>query len=138
MEIFKHFNILLLIISVISNCGKSQRITNQTSDPTLNLNQFSDHQINLFPRLPLERWLAKQKVIYILSCISSQPRFNAFHLTIFYIVDLYEKSLTHFCYDRNITAIGRSSSLHSWCHTKVKPSKSIPCTFTQHSNCIIK
>lgn len=138
MEIFKHFNILLLIISVISNGGKSQRITNQTSDPTLNLNQFSDHQINLFPRPPLERWLAKQKVIYILSCISSQPRFNAFHLTIFYIVDLYEKSLTHFCYDRNIAAIGRSSSLHSWCHTKVKPSKSIPCTFTQHSNCIIK
>lgn len=138
MEIFKHFNILLLIISVISQCGKSQRITNQTSDPTLNLNQFSDQQINLFPWLPLERWLAKQKVIYILSCISWQPRFNAFHPTIFDIVDLYEKSLTHFCYDRNIAAIGRSSSLHLWCHTKVKPGKSIPCTFTQHSNCIIK
>lgn len=138
MEIFKHFNILLLIISVISNGGKSQRIAKQTSDPTLNLNQFSYHQINLFPRLPLERWLAKQKVIYILSCISWQPRFNAFHQIIFDLVDLYEKSLTHFCYDRNIAAIGRSSSLHLGCHTKVKPGKSIPCTFTQHSNCIIK
>lgn len=91
-----------------------------------------------FPWLPLERWLAKQKVIYILSCIGWRPHFNAFHLIIFDIVDPYEKSLTHFCYDRNIAAIGRSSSLHLWCHTKVKPGKSIPCTFTQHSNCIIK
>lgn len=138
MEIFKHFNLLLFIISVTSHGGKSQKITNQTSDPTLNLNKFLAQQINLFPWLPLERRLAKQKVTYILSCISWRPRFNTFHQTIFDTANLYEKSLTNFCYDRNIAAIGRSSSLHSWCHTKVKSGKSIPCTFTQHSNCIIK